>query len=54
MKIGYIWALTTTKVCSALNKVRAIKPCMVLVWVVILILSEGFGNNTVSFCLMML
>ena len=31
MKIGNIWALTTTKVCSTLNKVRAMKLCMVLV-----------------------
>ena len=54
MKIGNVWALTTTEVCSALNKVRANKLCLVLVWVVILILSEGFGSNTVGFCLMML
>ena len=35
MKIGNAWALTTTEVCSALNKVRAMKLCMVLVWIVI-------------------
>ena len=47
MKISNAWALTTTEVCSALNKVRAMKVCMVFVWIVILILSEGFGGNTV-------
>ena len=54
MKIGDVWALTTAKVCSALNKFRTMKLCMVLVWIVILILSEGFGSNTVCFCFMML
>ena len=54
MKIGNVWALTATEVCSDLNKVRAIKRCMVLIWVIILILSEGFGSNKVRFCLMML
>ena len=53
MKISNVRALTTTEVCSALNKVRAMKLCMVLVWIVILILSEGFGGNTVCFCFMM-
>ena len=53
MKISNVWALTTTEVCSALNKVRAIKHCTVLVWTVILIVSEGFGGNTVCFCFMM-
>ena len=33
---------------------RAMKLCMVLVWIVILIVSEGFGSNTVCFCFMML
>ena len=47
MKMGNVWALTTTEICSALNKVRAMKLCMVLVWIVILKLSEGFGSNTV-------
>ena len=51
MKIGNIWSLTTTEVCSALSKVRAMKLCMVLVWIVILILSQGFGCNTVCFSL---
>ena len=58
MKIGNVWALTTTEVCSAFNKVRAMKLCMVLVWIVmeivILILAEEFGSNTVGFCFMML
>ena len=54
MKIGNVWALTTAKICSALNKVRAMKLCMVLEWIVILILSEGFRSNTVCFCFMML
>ena len=54
MLIGNVWALTTTEVCSALSKVRAMKLCMVLVWIVILILSEGFGGNTVCFSFMML
>ena len=49
MLISNVWALTTTEVCSALNKVRAMKLCMVLVWIVILILSEGFGSNTFLF-----
>ena len=53
MKIGNVWALTTAKVCSALNKVRAMRLCMVLVWIVI-ILSEGFRSNTVCFSFMML
>ena len=47
MKIGNVWALTTAEVCLAPNKVRAMKLCMVLVWIVILILSEWFGSNTV-------
>ena len=42
------------EVCSALNKLRAMTLCMVFVWIVILILSEGFGGNTVSFCFMVL
>ena len=54
MKIGNVWALTTTGVCSAFNKVRAMKLCMVLVWIVILIVSEGFGGNTICFCFTML
>ena len=53
MLIGNVWALTTTEVCSALNKVRAMELCMVLVWIVILILSEGFGSNTICFCFLM-
>jgi len=53
MKISNVWALTATEVCSALNKVRAMKLCMVLVWTVILILSEELGGNTVCFCFMM-
>jgi len=53
MKIGNVWALTTTEVCSAFNKVRAMKLCVMLVWIVILILSEGFGGNTVLFGFMM-
>ena len=36
MKTGNVWALTTTQVCSALNKVRAMKLCMVLVWIIVL------------------
>ena len=47
MLIGNVWALKTTEVCSALNKVRAMKLCMMLVWIVILLLSDGFGGNTV-------
>ena len=54
MKIGNVWALIATEVCSALNKVRAIKLCMVLVRVVISILSEGFDSHMVRFCLMMI
>ena len=50
MKIGNVWAT----VCSALNTVRAMKLSMVLVWIVILIFSKGFGGNTVCFCFMML
>ena len=53
MLIGNVWALKTTEVCSALNKVRAMKLCMVLLWIVILLLSEGFGGSTVCFCFMM-
>ena len=53
MKISNVWALTTTEVCSALNKVGVMKFCMVLVCIVILILSEGSGGNTVLFCFMM-
>ena len=34
---------------SALNKVRAMTLCMVLVWIVILLLSEGFGSNYTLF-----
>ena len=47
MKISNVWALTATEVCSALNKVRAMKVGMAFVWIVILIQSEGFGGNTV-------
>ena len=54
MKISNVWAMTTTEVCSALNNVRAMKLCMVLLWIVVLILSRGFGGNTVCFCFMML
>ena len=54
MKIGIVWALTTTEVYSALSKVRVMKLCMLLVWIVILILSEGSGGTTVCFCFMML
>ena len=54
MEIGNVWALTTTKVCSALNKGRAMKLCRVCAWTVILILSEGFSGNTVCFCFTML
>ena len=50
-KIGNVWALTTTKVCSALNKVRAMKLCMVLVTVSCmdsyLNFVRRFGGNTV-------
>ena len=54
MKVGKVWALTTTEVFSAFNKVRAMKLCMVLVWIVILILTEGFGSNKVCFSFMIL
>ena len=54
MKISNVSTLTTTEVCSALNKVRAMKLCTVLVWIVILTVSEGFGSDTVCFCFMML
>ena len=49
MTIGNVWALTTAEVCSALNKVRAMKLCMMLVLIVTLILAEGFGGITVCF-----
>ena len=54
MEIGNVWALTTIDVCSALNKVRAMKLCMVLLRIVILIVPEGFGGNTVCVCFVML
>ena len=53
MKISNVYTLTT-EVCSALNKVRAIKLCLVLIWIVILILSEGYDIDTVCFRFMML
>ena len=53
MKIGNVWALIATELCSAFNKVRAMKLCVMLIWIVILILSEGFGGNNVLFCFMM-
>ena len=54
MKISNVRALTTAEVGSALDKVRAMKLCKVLVWIVTLILSEGFGSNTVCFSFLML
>ena len=32
------------------QKKKKKKLCMVLMWMVILILTEGFGRNTVCFC----